>query len=68
MPVPEKIRAGRRDWYVLVRWLKNEERYEGFMLSGRQVREEVKLELKRQAKKAKQDHKRVTYFSALPLD
>lgn len=42
MPAVDRIRAGPRDWYVLLRWLPKELRFEGFMLSGRQAREEVK--------------------------
>ncbi|MGE4242018.1 hypothetical protein [Ramlibacter sp.] len=41
MPPPEKVRPGPRDVYVLVRWLVAEERYEGFLLSGRQARAAV---------------------------
>ena len=41
MPAVERVRAGPRDWYVLLRWLPKELRFEGFMLSGRQAREEV---------------------------
>jgi hypothetical protein len=38
MPPLEKIRTGRHDWYVLLRWLDKEQRFEGFMLSGKQAR------------------------------
>ncbi|MFH0965028.1 MAG: hypothetical protein V2A58_13595 [Planctomycetota bacterium] len=42
MPPSKKIRAGARDWYVLLRWLQAENKFEGFMLSGRQARLEVR--------------------------
>lgn len=48
MPPPEKVRAGPRDIYVLVRWLESERRYEGFLLSGRQARTAVEDACKRQ--------------------
>jgi len=41
MPPPEKVRAGPRDIYVLVRWFEKEQRYEAFLLSGRQARAAV---------------------------
>jgi hypothetical protein len=41
MPPSEKIRAGTRDWYVLLRWLSAQNKFEGFMLSGYQARLEV---------------------------
>ena len=41
MPPSAKVRAGPRDFYVLVRWLPRENRYEGFLLSGRTARAEV---------------------------
>lgn len=42
MPPSSKVRAGVHDYYVLLRWVKNDEHFEGFMLSGRQARSEVK--------------------------
>jgi hypothetical protein len=41
MPPAEKVRIGRHDFYVLVRWLETEGRYEGFLLSGRQAKQAV---------------------------
>jgi hypothetical protein len=41
MPPSSKVRAGGRDWYVFLRWLPREGRYEGFLLSGREARKEV---------------------------
>ncbi len=42
MPPSTKVRAGVNDFYVLLRWLAKEDRYEGFMLSGRAARNEVR--------------------------
>lgn len=41
MPPSDRVRSGARDWYVLLRWLMKEKRYEGFLLSGRAARKEV---------------------------
>lgn len=41
MPPSAKVRVGPRDFYVFVRWLPKEGRYEGFLLSGRTARAEV---------------------------
>jgi hypothetical protein len=42
MPAADKVRAGRHDYYVLARWLEREARYECFLLTGRQARDEVR--------------------------
>jgi hypothetical protein len=41
MPPPEMVRAGARDIYVLVRWLENERKFEGFLLTGREAKQTV---------------------------
>jgi hypothetical protein len=41
MPAPEKIRAGKYDIYVLLRWVEQKATYEVFLLTGRQAREAV---------------------------
>lgn len=41
MPPPEKVKTGRHDFYVMVRWLEDEGRYEGFLLTGRQAKKAV---------------------------
>ena len=64
MPPADKVRAGPHDWYVLLRWLPREGRFEGFILPGRQAREEVVREQKRQAKRIKA-HGRGKFFPAL---
>ena len=48
MPEPDRVRAGPRDVYVLARWIGEEERYEAFLLSGRQARAAVEAELEYQ--------------------
>jgi len=51
MPPSAKVRTGPRDFYVLVRWLPKENRYEGFLLSGRAARNEVRRGKKFQRKR-----------------
>lgn len=41
MPPRSRVKAGPADYYVLVRWLKRDQRYEGFMLTGKEARDEV---------------------------
>lgn len=41
MPPPEKVRTGRHDYYVLVRWIESAARYEGFLLTGKQAQKAV---------------------------
>lgn len=50
LPSPDKVRAGENDYYVLVRRT-DENRFEAFMLSGRETKEalEVELSLQEQA-------------------
>lgn len=42
MPAAEKVRAGKHDVYILLRWLTNQNTYEAFLLTGRQARDAVK--------------------------
>lgn len=58
MPPPAKIRTGSKDWYVLLRWIEVEERFEGFMLSGRQARAEVERDEKDQRRRIKSGGRR----------
>jgi hypothetical protein len=46
MPPVEKIRTGRHDFYVLVRWIEKNHRFEAFMLSGPQARNAVDKRIK----------------------
>jgi hypothetical protein len=41
MPSSRAVRDGENDFYVLLRWLKEEERFEGFMLAGVEAKAEV---------------------------
>jgi hypothetical protein len=41
MPPPEKIRSGKHDIYVLLRWIQHQGTYEVFLLTGRQARDAV---------------------------
>lgn len=66
MPPADRIRAGRHDRYVLVRWLEKEQRFEGFMLSGREARAEVNRDAKSQAERIKRGRRR-KFFPALPV-
>lgn len=49
MPRPEKIRATKCDYFVLVRWLESVERYDCFLLSGKEAKEQVEVGLRSQA-------------------
>lgn len=42
MPLSSRIKTGPHDFYVLVRWLTREHRYQGFMLTGAEAKAEVK--------------------------
>ena len=50
MPPAAKVRAGLRDFYVLVRWIESEHKYEGFLLKGKEARREVEDTVRRQQK------------------
>jgi len=41
MPRSDKICTKPNDYYVLVRWLRNQSRFEGFLLKGREAKKEV---------------------------
>jgi hypothetical protein len=49
MPAAEKIRAGPRDFYVLVRWVDTKQKYEAFLLTGRQARSAVEAAIEYQS-------------------
>ena len=42
MPPWTKIRTNPKDWYVLVRWVEKEKKFEAFMLRGSEAKKEVK--------------------------
>jgi hypothetical protein len=41
MPPVDKIHTRSKDYYILVRWLPKEKKFEGFMLKGREARAEA---------------------------
>lgn len=67
MPMPELIRAGPRDYYVLVRWFERENRFEGFMLTGRHAREAVASSIERQKRSIRRGTRRAL-FPSLHID
>jgi hypothetical protein len=48
MPSADKVRAGRDDFYVFVRWIESDSRYQAFLLTGMQTRRAVEDACKRQ--------------------
>ncbi|MEE9234990.1 MAG: hypothetical protein V3U28_06110, partial [Candidatus Acidoferrales bacterium] len=63
MPPPEKIRAGRSDCYVFLRRTNDDKGYEGFMLSGREVRDEVRREVQEQQRRVRDGKRRKVWPS-----
>lgn len=53
MPAPERLRTGRHDVYVLLRWLEREDRYECFLLTGRQAHNAVAESIEKQMRGVK---------------
>jgi hypothetical protein len=51
MPSSDRIMAGPRDFYVLLRWDEKASRYDGFLLLGREARDEVRAEEEWQQKR-----------------
>lgn len=49
MPSVDKVRTGRSDFYVLVRWVEKDQQYEEFLLSGRQAKQAVEDALDHQS-------------------
>ena len=41
MPPSNRVCHGPNDYYVLLRWLKKENRFEGFMVTGAEAKQEV---------------------------
>ena len=66
MPEPARIRSGPNDWYVLLRWLKAEDRYEGFMLSGKAAKAGVLRDQRTQEHRIRYGN-RSKLFPALPV-
>jgi hypothetical protein len=61
MPRPEKIRATRHDFFVLARWLESDERYECFLLSGREAKSQVEAGLQSQGLSIAAGRRRVEF-------
>ena len=61
MPVIEKIRAGSRDFYVLVRWLNETKQFEGFMVRGREAKKAVQESLAWQRKNIRKGTRKVLF-------
>jgi len=61
MPPAEKIRTGRHDYYVFVRWDTSDHRFEGFMLSGRRTRAAVEAQIKRQTANIRKGTRKSTW-------
>jgi hypothetical protein len=53
MPSSERVRTGKHDYYVLLRWLQKEQKYYGLLLSGRTAKKEVVRGENYQKKKVK---------------
>lgn len=63
MPPSDRVRAGARDWYVLLRWLPGGGRFEGFMLSGRHALLEVRRGEQFQTKRIARGTRKKTFPS-----
>jgi hypothetical protein len=53
MPAPNHVRAGPFDHYVFLRWMGDGNGYQGFMLSGKEVRAEVAFNARRQKRRGR---------------
>jgi hypothetical protein len=61
MPPSERVCAKPKDYYVLVRWLPKEEKFEGFMLRGREAKAAVRNAEKRQQEKIRNGSRKVVF-------
>jgi hypothetical protein len=61
MPSPDKVRAGRRDFYVLVRWLDDVNQFEGFLLTGREAKQSVQEAIASQRASIRKGTRRVLF-------
>jgi hypothetical protein len=64
MPPVDKIHARSKDYYVLVRWLPKDKKFEGFMLKGREARAEAA----RHKARSKRAGKRILPISFVWID
>jgi cobalamin biosynthesis Co2+ chelatase CbiK len=58
-----KVSKIEGDYYVLLRWLAKNERFEGFMLSGHEAHKEVQRMINLQNKKIKKGERKKTFPS-----
>lgn len=63
MPPVEKIRAGPRDFYVLVRWLDDTRQFEGFLLTGREAKNAVRESIALQKQRVRKGTRKVLFPS-----
>jgi hypothetical protein len=61
MPLPEKIHTGRHDFYVFVRWDDEDNRFQGFMLTGRQTHAVVQAHVRQQKARMKKGTRKVIF-------
>ena len=59
MPPSKLIKAGRHDYYVLLRWDEKAKSYDALMLSGKEAKAEVADSERRQGERIKAGHRRV---------
>src|SRR6266699_1135050 len=65
-PQRNDVRVGTHDYYVLLRWIAEKERYEGYMLSGRAARDEVQRAERFQSRRIREG-KRKGYFPSISV-
>ena len=63
MPPVDKIRAGPRDFYVLVRWLDDKKQFEGFLLTGREAKNAVRESITWQQENIRKGTRKVLFPS-----
>jgi hypothetical protein len=58
MPPSCRVKTGPSDFYVLARWLKKEQRYECFMLTGKEAKDAVKRQERWQGSRIRAGHRK----------
>jgi hypothetical protein len=66
MPPSEKVCCKVNDYYVLVRWVEREKRFDGFMLTGSEAKREVAAAVKGQEVRRKIGRRKVL-FPCIPV-
>jgi hypothetical protein len=67
MPPADKVRTMPNDYYVLVRWVEREKRFEAFMVAGAEAEKEVAAEVKRQEEKLKVGRHGKKLYPSIPV-